>query len=196
MKANNQLRKILVSQTRIKLIDILFYQPREIFYVRELVRLTDEEINSVRRELANLLEADLIFQDKRANRIYYGANSQSFYFYDLLLLAHKNSGLGSNFFAWKTKIGRLNYVLMSFDFAMGSTYSPDIIDLVIVGDVSYKEVEKLIKEEEDQRNREINYMIMDKNEFRLRRNRRDQFIIDFFLRSPLVIFGNLNYLDS
>ena len=196
MKANNQLRRVLVSQTRIKLIDILFYQPREIFYVRELVRLTDEEINSVRRELANLLEADLIFQDKRANRIYYGANSQSFYFYDLLLLAHKNSGLGGNFFAWKTKIGRLKYVLMSFDFAMGSAYSSDIIDLVIVGDVSYKEVEKLIKEEEDQRNREINYMIMDNNEFRLRRNRRDQFIIDFFLRSPLVIFGNLNYLDS
>ena len=51
MKANSQLKKILISQTRIKLINILFHTPKEIYYVRELVRKTNEEINSARREL-------------------------------------------------------------------------------------------------------------------------------------------------
>lgn len=188
MKVNNQLKKLLVSQTRIKLINILFYCPKEIYYVRELVRKTDEEINSVRRELDNLLKADLIIQDKRGNRVYYGAAPKSLFFYDLLLIAHKNS-------QWSS-INHLKYLLMSFDFATGTPHSPDNIDIVIVGDVSYKEIETLIKDEESKLNREINYMIMDRNEFQLRRSRKDQFIVDFFLNAPLIIYGDLNNLNG
>jgi len=188
MKVNSQLNKILISATRIKLINILFYTPKEIFYVRELVRATGEEINSVRRELDNLFKADLIFQDKRANRVYYGASPKSFFFFDLLLLAYKSSEL--------TKIHHLKYLFISFDFATNTPHSKDNIDIVIVGDVSYKETESLIKQEEKKLNREINYMIMDKNEFQLRRSRRDQFIVDFFLNSPLVVSGDLNNLNG
>lgn len=188
MKANSQLKKILISQTRIKLINILFHTPKEIYYVRELVRKTNEEINSVRRELDNLLKADLIIQDKRANRVYYGANPKSFYFNDLLLIAHKNSPLAN--------IHHLKYLFLSYDFATNTPHSADNIDIVIVGDVSYKEVETLIKQEEVKLNKEINYMIMDKYEFQLRRSRRDQFIVDFFLSSPLVVYGDLSNLNA
>jgi len=60
MKIQTSLKRIFTSQTRLKLINILFYQPEEIFYVRQLVRLTGEEINSVRRELGNLQKSGLI----------------------------------------------------------------------------------------------------------------------------------------
>ena len=59
MKIQNSLKHLFVSQTRIKIISVLFYHPGEIYYVRQLVRLVDEEINSVRRELDNLQKSGL-----------------------------------------------------------------------------------------------------------------------------------------
>ena len=50
MKIQTSLKQLLVSQTRLKLITVLFANPKEIYYVRQLVRLVEEEINSVRRE--------------------------------------------------------------------------------------------------------------------------------------------------
>ena len=67
----------------------------------------------------------------------------------------------------------------------------DGVDLIIVGDLfSLKEVGLLVKQEEEIRGHEINYMVMDKDEFQMRKQKRDQFIVDFFLSCPIVIIGS------
>lgn len=190
MKALSSLKYLFVSQTRLKLINTFFYLPKEIYYVRQLVRLLDEEINSIRRELENLKKADIIDSEWRGNRLYYWANPKSALFPELLSLANKSAGLGLKLQSKNEELGQIKLLLYSNQFVIGDKKSPDDIDLVIVGDVSYKEVESNIKQEEEIRGHEINYMIMDKNELRLRKNKRDQFIIDFFLNSPLVIIGS------
>ena len=70
------------------------------------------------------------------------------------------------------------------------------VDLIIVGDVSLREIDSFIKQEEQTRGHEINYMVMGKGEFRLRRQKRDQFIVDFFLGSPIAIIGNQSEISS
>ena len=47
------LRDLMVSKVRVKLLQIFLSQPKEMFYVRQLVRATGEEINAVRRELGS-----------------------------------------------------------------------------------------------------------------------------------------------
>lgn len=42
------------SKTRVKLLNLFFNKPDEKFYVREISRIIDEQVNSVRRELTNL----------------------------------------------------------------------------------------------------------------------------------------------
>ena len=42
------------SKTRVKLLHLFLNNPGKAFYVREITRLVDEQINSVRRELANI----------------------------------------------------------------------------------------------------------------------------------------------
>lgn len=190
MKVQSSLKHIFVSQTRLKLINTLFYFPKEIFYVRQLVRLLDEEINSVRRELDNLKKADLIESEWRGNRLYYWANKKSCLFSELVTIANKSSGLGLKLQNKNENLGQIKLLLYSNKFIAGEKKSEDDIDLIIVGDVSYKEVENNIKQEEQTRGHEINYMIMDKNELQLRKNKRDQFIVDFFLDAPVVIIGN------
>ena len=132
MKVNNGFRSLVVSATRVKLIHQLFYFPHEIHYVRELVRSTGEEINSV---------------------------------------------------------------LFSRDFICNNQKNNDTVDIIFVGTPTLKALENLVKAEQEVYGREINYMVMDKTELQLRRNRRDPVIIDFFLSYPAVIIGSTSDLS-
>ena len=197
MKVQTSLKQLFISQTRLKLITIFFSSPKEIYYVRQLVRLVDEEINSVRRELENLKKSGIIESEWRGNRLYYWANKQSPVFYDLLILANKNSGLGLKLQHKNETLNPIKLVLYNSIFAVGEKRSQDGIDLIIVGDLfSLKEVDLLVKQEEEMRGHEINYMVMDKNEFQMRKQKRDQFIVDFFLSCPIVIIGSSSEIVS
>lgn len=197
MKVQTSLKQLFISQTRLKLITIFFSSPKEIYYVRQLVRLVDEEINSVRRELENLKKSGIIESEWRGNRLYYWANKQSPVFYDLLILANKNSGLGLKLQHKNETLSPIKLVLYNYKFAVGEKRSQDGIDLIIVGDLfSLKEVDLLVKQEEETRGHEINYMVMDKNEFQMRKQKRDQFIVDFFLSCPIVIIGSSSEIVS
>ncbi len=196
MKIQTSLKHLFVSQTRLKLINILFYSPQEIFYVRQLVRLIDEEINSVRRELANLLKSGVINSEWRGNRLYYWADKQSPLFFNLVTIANQDSGLGLKLQNKNETLGTIKLVFYSNKFITGDKRTPDDIDLIIVGDVSLREIDSFIKQEQEIRGHEINYMVMGKGEFRLRRQKRDQFIVDFFLGNPIAIIGNQSEISS
>lgn len=196
MKINSSLKHLFVSQTRLKLINILFYCPKEIYYVRQLVRLTGEEINSVRRELTNLKKSGIVTSEWRGNRLYYNADAQSPLFSNLLLIANQSSGLGLKLQNKNETLGTIKFVFYNYKFVVGSKRNPDDIDLIIVGDVSLREIDSFIKQEEKVREHEINYMVMGKGEFLLRRQKRDQFIVDFFLNCPIVIIGSSVELNN
>lgn len=189
MKVETSLNSILTSKTRSKLICLFFGNPQELFYVRELVRLTGEEINSVRRELANLKKINLLTSEARGNRLYYTTNPRHHLFNSLLLLGYRNSELAQ-------KLEKAKLLLVSFSFLLWQKARTDSIDLIIVGDMPLREAENAIKAEEKLRNIEINYMVMDQAELKLRQNKRDPFIVDFFLSSPLVIIGNPALLEN
>ena len=50
--------------------------PNRSFYVREITRKIEEQINSVRRELANLLSLGVITSDSSNNKLYYEVNQK------------------------------------------------------------------------------------------------------------------------
>ncbi len=161
------------------------------FYVRELTRLVNTEINAVRRELANLLKAGLLVSEPRANKIFYQANEHSPLFFELLTIAHKTHLLGGIFHKNKDRLGKIDLILYSQNFLVnaqrGDNY--DKIDIIIVGKVILQELDELISSEQKLRGYEINYMVMDLQELRLRKQRRDPFIVEFYLNYPVVIYG-------
>src|SRR5580692_12698452 len=78
------IEQLFGSKTRVKLLNLFYSNPNRSFYVREITRKIDEQINSVRRELANLLNIGIIVSDTNNNRLYYEVN-QKYNFYDPLL---------------------------------------------------------------------------------------------------------------
>ncbi len=189
MKVETSLNAIFTSKTRAKLVNIFFTSPQEIYYVRQLVRDTGEEINSVRRELSNLAKINLILPEARGNRLYYIPNQKHHLFPILLALAYKS-------LPFCEALGKAQLVVAAYSFLLGLNKNQDKIDIVVVGDLSTKTVELAMKSEETRRGHEINYMVMDKEELRLRQNKRDPFLVDFFLSSPVVIMGSPQILTD
>src|ERR1700721_1668654 len=77
------IEQLFGSKTRVKLLQLFYSNPNRSFYVREITRKIDEQINSVRRELSNLLSIGIITSDNTNNKLYYEVN-QKYEFYDPL----------------------------------------------------------------------------------------------------------------
>ena len=68
--------KLFGSKTRAKLLRLFFESPSKSYYVREITRVIDEQINSVRRELLNLEGIGVIKSETYDNKVYYSANQK------------------------------------------------------------------------------------------------------------------------
>jgi len=184
------LRDLIISKVRIKLLEIFLYQLSEIFYVRQLVRMTGEEINAVRRELIRLEGAGMLKKEPRGNRLYYWFNKRHPLFGDLLSLIHKTAGLGGQIVKNKNKIGRVNFALMSGRFARRLPTREGEVDLLVVGEIEMPKLVAIIKEEEKGLKKEVNYSVMTRQEFEFRRKRRDPFLLGILASSRIMLIGD------
>ena len=180
MKVETSLKTILSSKTRCKLLNIFFTRPRELFFVRQLVRLSGEEINSVRRELFNLKKINLLLSEVRGNRLFYTPNLRHPLFLNLVSLAYKS-------LPFCEELSKADALIAAYPFLLWDKGNPDKIDVIVVGDLPLRTIESAMKSEERRRESEFNYMVMGRDELKLRQSKRDPFLVDFFLSSPVVI---------
>lgn len=184
------LKDLMVSKVRVKLLQTFLYQPDEIFYVRQLVRKIDEEINAVRRELARMERAGMVKKEPRGNRLYYFFNREYPAYEELLTMVNKTMGLGKELIKNKSKLGRIKLAMFSGRFARRLETEEGGVDLLVVGDVDMQGLTKLVRNEEAKLKREINYTAMTKDEFNFRKKRRDPFLQGILLESRVMIIGD------
>lgn len=171
-------------------MNIFLANPYEMYHVRELVRRTNDEINAVRRELAYLEKKGILIKEPRANRIYYSLSKNYPFYFDLLRMAAKSSGLGEEILKNRIKLGRIKYAMFSGKFVRKIKDRPDEVDLLIVGTVVLPELALLVREEEKKRSGEINYTVMTEDEFDFRKKKRDPFITSILLGSRIMLIGD------
>src|SRR5438132_4538079 len=80
------IEQLFGSKTRVKLLQLFYSNPNRSYYVREITRKIDEQINSVRRELANLLSVGIIKSDANNNRLYYEVSLDYEYYIPLAMI--------------------------------------------------------------------------------------------------------------
>lgn len=190
------LRDLIISKVRIKLLQTFLYQPQELFYVRQLVRLTGEEINAVRRELLRMEGAMIVKKESRGNRLYYWVNQNHPLFGDLLSLINKTVGLGKAIVENKAKIGKIKFAVLSGRFARRLPTQEGEVDLLVVGEVKLPKLAEIVRAEEKNKDREINYSVMSRQEFEFRKKRRDPFLLKILTSSRLMLIGDEEELVS
>ena len=184
------LQDIIISKCRVKLLQVFFSQPQEIFYIRQLVRLTGEEINAVRRELQHLEKVGLAKKENRGNRIYYWMDKDHPLYGDLMSLVSKTVGLGETIIKNRAKLGKIRLAMLSGRFARNLPTKEGGVDLLVVGDIQLPELAKIIRPEETKLGREINYTVMSRQEFDFRKKRHDPFLQGILADSRIMLIGD------
>ena len=77
------LKRLFTSNTRIKLLTIFLMNLDQEFFIRELTRKLDEQINSVRRELDNLKKMGFLRSKTKNRKKYYYVNKNFVILFDL-----------------------------------------------------------------------------------------------------------------
>lgn len=181
---------LITSKTRIKILHLFLGNLGEMYHVREVVRRVSEEINAVRRELIILEKKGILNREARANRVYYSLSTQYPFYHDLVKINAKEEGLGHDIIKNRAKLGKIKFAMLSGDFAKNTPNNGESVDLLVVGVVVLPELSLLIKNEEKRKGREINYTIMNEDEFNFRKQRRDPFISSIIHGSRVMLIGD------
>ena len=187
------------SKTRVKLLHLFLNNPEKSFYVREITRMIDEQINSVRRELANMVSVGIVQQDAIDNKLYYSVNEDYPYIKPLAaIFSDKNTEGGAGAaggVSWKDSLGRmrgLKLAIISGKLVVGSSSA---IDLLLVGDdMSVVTIKNLVKKIEKDRKIEINYAVISYDDFYYRMSVKDRFIMDIIRNKHFVLVDTENIM--
>ena len=187
------------SKTRVKLLHLFLNNPEKSFYVREITRMIDEQINSVRRELANMVSVGIVQQDAIDNKLYYSVNEDYPYIKPLAaIFSDKNTegGMGAASSAsWKDSLGRmrgLRLAIISGKLVVGSSSA---VDLLLVGDdMSVVTIKNLVKKIEKDRKIEINYAVISYDDFYYRMSVKDRFIMDIVRNKHSILVDTENIM--
>ena len=186
------------SKTRVKLLHLFLNNPEKSFYVREITRMIDEQINSVRRELANMVSVGIVQQDAIDNKLYYSVNEDYPYIKPLAaIFSDKNmedrASVGG--VSWKDSLGRmrgLRLAIISGKLVVGSSSA---VDLLLVGDnMSAVTIKNLVKKIEKDRKTEINYAVISYDDFYYRMSVKDRFIMDIVRNKHSVLVDAENIM--
>ena len=193
------------SKTRVKLLYLFLNNPGQPFYVREITRKIGEQINSVRRELSNMINVGIITSDSADNKLYYQVNQRYEYYVALrsifasnnadVLVANKvsDSTTAEDYIAMLKGIAGIRLAILAGILVEGSTTS---VDVLLVGDIAAAKVKSFIKDVEKQEGREINYSVLSYDEFYYRLSVRDKFITEIINSKHNVVIDKDKVLNK
>ncbi len=180
--ANTPTEKLFGSKTRAKLLQLFFENPEKSFYVREMTRVIDEQINSVRRELLNLESIGIIKNETFDNKIYYSANTKHPFTRPLSeIFSKKNSStvkpeeIKTN--TWDEYIRPVKSYLKGL-IVTNRLPGQEGLDLLIIGNDRTKKLTRWAEVVEKKLGKPINYAIMSADDFTYRKNVKDRFVAE------------------
>ncbi|MDP2943992.1 MAG: hypothetical protein Q8N57_00220 [bacterium] len=187
------LNALFGSEARVKIINLFFLYPDKKYSPPQIAQTLNRPLNSLRREINNLLKTGVIREAKPETgdpKKYFSVNPDFILFPEVSALCAKTQILFSqNFIVKLQKICQPKLLILAGFFVN----CPDAkTDLLLVGVVRRAAFLKLIKELEKELGREINFTILKEREYRYRREVMDIFLYNILEGKKLVLINTLN----
>ncbi|MEK9155336.1 MAG: hypothetical protein AAB839_01685 [Patescibacteria group bacterium] len=200
-----RIEQLFGSRTRARLLTLFLENADRAFYVRELTRRIDAQLNSVRRELKNLVEVGIVLEvegkiiateasedepeTKGEKKKYYRANVEFPLFEDLRAVMRKAAVLMNQEVVRVLRSkGDIDLVLLTGRF-MDLADVPT--DLLIVGTIDAADLSTAVREFERDIAREVNFTAMPKEEFLYRQDVGDRFLATILDAKRVILWNQL-----
>jgi hypothetical protein len=199
------LSKLFGSHSRVKILKAFLFHPDERFYIRQLSRDLNLQVNSVRRELENLEDFGLLlseagngaenpeaFEEKNSDRQekkYFRVNKEFPLFEDVKGLIIKSQILHKDDLSKDLlKVGSIKLLVLTGVF-VNDFKSPT--DMLIVGKINKDRLLKIIRDLERELGREVNFTLLTATEFKYRRDIADIFLYDLLEKEKIIVIDEI-----
>lgn len=182
--------KLFTSRVRVRLLTIFLTHPTDEYYIRQISRLIGETYNNVRRELHNLTDLGLILSERRANAIYFRANSAHFLFPELKRIILKTEAVGDRLRQALSKLGDVRVAFIYGSTARGTEVDSSDMDLMVIGNVELDELDRTIDSIEEELGRTLNYTLFEAEEWHARVSQEHSFVMDVMTHEKVFLIGD------
>lgn len=194
--SSSVLEHLFGSKTRVHLLYTFFNQPEKKFYVRELSRRIGVQINAIRRELEGLLNENFIVQidpENQKNLVtdkkYFAINQNFILFPELkALFAKSHLFLSKDLIDAMKGTDKVSLIVLTGVFTGAKKTETD---LVVVGSINRDRLRDTVRQFEVGLGFEINYTLMDEDEYKYRKDVNDRFMARIFEEKYIVAHGDV-----
>ena len=178
------MEKLFGSKTRAKLLALFFEGTDKSYYVREITRVIEEQINSVRRELSNLESLGLIKNETYENKVYYSANTKhpfarpmsEIFSSKVELVRDKSVRRGG----WEEYMKPVKNYLTAL-VVTNRVPGQEGLDMLIIGDDRTKKLSHWAEVVERKQGKPLNYVIMSREDYLYRKSVKDRFVTEVWM---------------
>jgi predicted nucleotidyltransferase/predicted transcriptional regulator with HTH domain len=186
------LSSALFSNVQKRLLALIFGSPERSFYMSEIVRSVRSGTGAVERELSRLQRSGLVSVQRIGNQKHYRANSESPIFNELHSIVRKTVGLKEPL---KDSLGpcadRIKFAFVYGSVAKQTDTARSDIDLMVIGDdITYSDLYAGLQQAESILGRPVNPTILDSEEWKRRRTKKNAFIEKIGAQPKIFIFGS------
>ena len=193
---HQSLPALLLPEYRRRVLSLLLLRPDEALHGREIARRTGLAAGTITRELGKLAEVGLLRREKRGNQQVYSADTSSPIFSELASILRKTSGMGDVLVQALAPVApklRLAFVFGST--AQGRETAGSDIDLMLIGDISFREVVALLFPVQTTLGREVNPKVYSAIEFSSKAS-VEPFLAGVLAKPKIFLIGNAHDLEE
>ncbi len=181
----SMLKQLFSSNARVKILKAFLLNPDEEFFIRELTRKLDEQINSIRRELDNLKKIGLLKSRLRNRKKYYLVNKDFLIYTELRDMFIKASTNDEQMARAISKMGEVDFLMISGVFVGVETS----VDLLLVGEVDKNKLQTYLdKSSEDKK--DLKFTIISTKDFLYRIECKDKFVREILTGEKNIVLIN------
>ncbi|MDA2925332.1 nucleotidyltransferase domain-containing protein [Acidobacteria bacterium AH-259-L09] len=179
----------LRSKLRQKLLGYYFTNPQAEHYLRELAELLRVDPANLSRELRKLVGQGFFVGHTRGRQKYFRLNRTHPLYNEVRRIVFKTVGVVGELQSTLAHVPGIQDAYLYGSFARDQQDPQSDIDLLVIGEVDAETLETAIRRLERRLGREINYTLMTRKEFRLRRSRKDPFLEDVWRNKRIKLLA-------
>lgn len=187
----SQLGNALFTKTQQKVLGLLYAQPDKSFYTKEILRITGMGVATIKNELDRFLASGILRMTKIGNQHHYQANPDCPIYEELRAIVHKTFGIADVIReALQTVDNQIELAFVYGSIAKGKDTASSDIDLLVIADLAYSDLMKLLSDAEQSLGRPINPSIYTMRQIKNKLKQKNSFLIRVLKQPKIWVKGS------